>query len=289
MMASTIVAKSSERVLHVDQLSKTFDRSRRPGKNTLWAVHDISIELHRGETLGLVGESGSGKSTLARCVLQLTKPTSGSVFFRGANLVGLRQRELRRARAQIGIVFQDPYTSLNPRWRIERIVRDPLDAHRIGTRTSRAQTAAALLEQVRLPQSYAHRLPGQLSGGERQRVAIARALALQPTMIICDEPTSALDVSVQAQILNLLQEIQRDRQLAILFISHNMAVVRRVSHRVAIMRGGRLVESGETDSVFAKPQHEYTQQLLHAIPSLPHRAPFSISDRRHPEAQAPPT
>jgi peptide/nickel transport system ATP-binding protein len=279
MKASATDTASPAALLRVERLSKTFARRRRPGEDVVWAVREASLEVHPGETLGLVGESGSGKSTLARCVLQLTKPTSGSVFFNDVNLVGLGGSDLRTARAQLGVVFQDPYTSLNPRWRIDKIIRDPLDAHRIGTRALRARTAAALIEQVRLPQSYGQRLPGQLSGGERQRVAIARALALEPKLIICDEPTSALDVSVQAQILNLLQEIQHSRQLALLFISHNMAVVRRVSHRIAIMRGGELVESGRTRSVFDQPQHEYTQQLLEAIPALPRRAPFTVPQR----------
>lgn len=265
-------------LLRVERLSKTFDRRRRRRSDTdiVWAVRDVSFELRPGETLGLVGESGSGKSTLARCLLQLTQPTDGAVFFDGSDLTRLDHRSLRQRRAQMGMVFQDPYASLNPRWRVEKIIRHPLEAHGIGTHASRGRTAASLLEQVRLSQSYAHRLPGQLSGGERQRVAIARALALQPRMILCDEPTSALDVSVQAQILNLLQEIQHDREIAVLFISHNMAVVRRVSHRIAIMRAGQLVETGATARVFANPQHDYTKELLNAIPTLPQRAAFTI-------------
>jgi ABC-type glutathione transport system ATPase component len=216
-----------------------------------------------------VGESGSGKSTLARSILQLIKPTTGTITFGSTVLTGLSGTDLREARSRIGMIFQDPYASLNPRWRIEKIIRHPLEMHHRGSRRARRETARALIEQVGLPFSYRDRLPSQLSGGERQRIAIARALALEPTVLLCDEPTSALDVSVQAQILNLLQQIQRERNVSLLFISHDIAVVRRMSQRIAIMRAGEIVEVGDTARVFASPGHPYTRELISAVPELP--------------------
>jgi ABC-type glutathione transport system ATPase component len=229
--------------------------------------------MRAGETLGLVGGSGSGKSTLARCILQLVKPTSGSVTFGSTELTALSGAGLRRERARIGMIFQDPYASLNTRWHVEKIIRHPLEVHHVGTRAERRASARRVLDQVGLPSSYRNRIPSQLSGGERQRVAIGRALALEPRVILCDEPTSALDVSVQAQILNLLQEIQHDRHVALLFISHDMAVVRRISQRIAIMHAGELVEVGDVDRVFEHPEHDYTRRLISAVPALPGRSP----------------
>jgi peptide/nickel transport system ATP-binding protein len=262
---------SAEIVLAVDHISKTFERGRRAlrDERTSWAVNDVSLTLGRGETLGLVGESGSGKSTLARCVLQLIRPTRGAVRFDGADLTRLHGRSLRGIRARIGLISQDPYSALNPRWTVEQIVRHPLTARGVGRRPGRGETVTGLIAQVGLPSSYAERYPAQLSGGERQRVAIARALALDPSILLCDEPTSALDVSVQAQILNLLMEIQSVRQVSQLFISHDMAVVRRMSHRVAIMSRGEIVEVGDVDQVFEHPAHEYSRALLAAVPELP--------------------
>jgi peptide/nickel transport system ATP-binding protein len=261
---------SADTVLALEGISKTFDRRRAASdEHTHWAVREVSLTLSRGETLGLVGESGSGKSTLARCVLQLIRPTRGSVLFGGADLTRLRGRALRTTRARIGLISQDPYSALNPRWSVEQIVRHPLVARGIGTRSGRYKTAASLIEQVGLPASYAHRSPTQLSGGERQRVAIARALSLDPSILLCDEPTSALDVSVQAQILNLLMEIQAVRKVSLLFISHDMAVVRRMSHQVAIMSRGQVVEVGSVDQVFERGQHPYTRALIAAVPTLP--------------------
>lgn len=264
--------------LCVDDLSKTFDpRGRRTSQEGVnWVLRHVSLELCAGQTLGLVGESGSGKSTLARCILQLIKPNTGSVIFGTTELTALSGNALRRQRTNIGMIFQDPYSSLNPRWRVERIIRHPLEANRVGSRSARREATRTLLDQVGLPLSYKDRLPSQLSGGERQRVAIARALALSPRVILCDEPTSALDVSVQAQILNLLQEIQRDRNVALLFISHNMAVVRRMSHRIAIMCAGEIVEVADTESVFEQPGHDYTKQLISAVPALPARPSTSL-------------
>jgi peptide/nickel transport system ATP-binding protein len=262
---------STEIVLTIDHLSKTFERGRRvlSDGRTNWAVNDVSLTLARGETLGLVGESGSGKSTLARCVLQLIRPTRGAVLFDDTDLTRLRGRSLSATRARIGLISQDPYSALNPRWNVEQIVRHPLTARGVGTGGERRAAVTGLIAQVGLPASYASRYPAQLSGGERQRVAIARALALDPSILLCDEPTSALDVSVQAQILNLLMEIQSVRQVSLLFISHDMAVVRRMSHRVAIMSRGEVVEIGDVDQVFEHGAHEYTRALLAAVPELP--------------------
>jgi peptide/nickel transport system ATP-binding protein len=258
----------SDQLLSLDGLSKTYER--RQGPSSTWAVRDVSLTLGRGETLGLVGESGSGKSTLARCVLQLVRPTAGAVLFDGLDLTRLRARSLRAARARIGLISQDPYSSLNPRWSVEQLVRHPLIARRVGGRHVQRRLTAGLIDRVGLPIVYASRYPNQLSGGERQRVAIARALALEPSLILCDEPTSALDVSVQAQILNLLMEIRDTQEVSLLFISHDMAVVRRISDRVAIMSRGQVVEVGDVDDVFERPQHVYTQDLLAAVPHLPH-------------------
>jgi peptide/nickel transport system ATP-binding protein len=257
-------------VLTVERLSRRFTPGggafARPTGEAFWAVREASLTLGRGETLGVVGESGSGKTTLARCILQLIRPTEGSVIFEGQELTGLSGSRLRAARARLSVVFQDPYSALNPRWSVARIVRDPLDVHGRGGRAERARTVARLLDAVGLPGVYAERLPHELSGGERQRVAIARALALEPSLVVCDEPTSSLDVSVQAQILNLLMRIQEDLAVSFLFISHNLAVVRRISHRVAIMKGGRIVENGPVDQVFESPREEYTRTLLAAVP-----------------------
>jgi peptide/nickel transport system ATP-binding protein len=248
---------------------------------SIWAVKDVSLTVGVGETLGIVGESGSGKTTLARCILQLIRPTTGTVLFGDIDLTGLRGGRLRKIRANLGMIFQDPYSSLNSRWSIERIISDPLIVNKIGTKRKRTERVSQLLEEVNLPDFYRTRYPGQLSGGERQRVAIARALSLEPKLIFCDEPTSSLDVSVQAQILNLLQEIQRRLGISFIFISHNMAVVRQISHRVAVMRYGRVVEEGGVDQVFNYPQNEYTQILIKSVLS-PQRGggltdhPFSI-------------
>ena len=234
-------------------------------QESFWAVKDVFLTVGVGETLGIVGESGSGKTTLARCILQLIRPTTGTVRFKDSQLTELRGARLRMIRANIGMIFQDPYSSLNSRWSIERIISDPLIVNGVGAKRERADKVSKLLEEVNLPEFYRTRFPGQLSGGERQRVAIARALALEPKLIFCDEPTSSLDVSVQAQILNLLQEIQRRLEVSFIFISHNMAVVRQISHRVIVMRNGRVVEEGDVDQVFNSPKNEYTRELIESV------------------------
>jgi oligopeptide transport system ATP-binding protein len=230
------------------------------------AVDGVSFELEEGQTLGLVGESGSGKSTTAYAVLQLLRPTSGSVRFAGEELTRLRGEALRRTRRELQIVFQDPYASLNPRMTVGRIVAEPLQTHDLGTRRSRRASVARLLELVGLDASYTNRYPHEFSGGQRQRIGIARALALNPRLVVCDEPVSALDVSIQAQILNLLKDLQRDLGLTYVFIAHDLAVVRAMSDTIAVMHEGRIVEQGPSEQVYRSPQTDYTRALLAAVP-----------------------
>jgi oligopeptide transport system ATP-binding protein len=230
------------------------------------AVDDVSFEVRKGETLGLVGESGSGKSTTGYCVLQLLKPTAGSVRFRGQELTGLQHEKLREVRRELQIVFQDPYASLNPRMTVGDIIAEPLVVNHLGTRTTRRKTAERLLDVVGFSPDFVNRYPHEFSGGQRQRIGIARALALNPQLIVCDEPVSALDVSIQAQILNLLKDLQHEFGLSYLFIAHDLAVVRGMSDRIAVMNLGKIVEQGTADKVYGTPQAEYTQALLAAVP-----------------------
>jgi ABC-type oligopeptide transport system ATPase subunit len=230
------------------------------------AVDGVSFAIREGETLGLVGESGSGKSTTGYCILQLLKPTSGSIRFLGAELTTLGREELRKMRREMQIVFQDPYASLDPRMTVGTIVGEPLTVHGIGTRRSRRETVRRLLDVVGFNPNYTNRYPHEFSGGQRQRIGIARALALNPKLIVCDEPVSALDVSIQAQILNLLKDLQRDFGLTYLFIAHDLAVVRTMSDRIAVMNRGKLVEIGPAEEVYAAPKDSYTKALLSAVP-----------------------
>jgi oligopeptide transport system ATP-binding protein len=230
------------------------------------AVDDVSFEIGEGETLGLVGESGSGKSTTGYCILQLLKPTSGSVTFMGKELTELGRSDLREMRKEMQIVFQDPYSSLNPRMTVGNIVGEPMLVHGQGTRRDRERRVRDLLETVGFNPDFTNRYPHEFSGGQRQRIGIARALALNPRLIVCDEPVSALDVSIQAQILNLLKDLQRDLGLAYLFVAHDLAVVRAMSDRIAVMNKGKLVETGPAEVVYANPQEDYTKALLAAVP-----------------------
>jgi ABC-type oligopeptide transport system ATPase subunit len=230
------------------------------------AVDGVSFEIVEGQTLGLVGESGSGKSTTGYCVLQLLKPTDGSVRFMGQELTTMGHSDLREMRKEMQIVFQDPYSSLNPRMTVGNIVGEPMLVHGQGTRRAREARVRDLLETVGFNPDFTNRYPHEFSGGQRQRIGIARALALNPRLIVCDEPVSALDVSIQAQILNLLKDLQRDLGLAYLFIAHDLAVVRTMSDNIAVMNKGKLVEIGRAEDVYTNPQQDYTKALLAAVP-----------------------
>ncbi len=274
-----VIDTDDDVVLRVEGLTKDFlvrRRGLRREAQHLHAVAGVSFEVHAGQTLSLVGESGCGKSTTARAVLRLVEPTAGRIEFRvhdeesgRASMVDIVQAgaaELRRVRRNAQIVFQDPVASLNPRMTVESIVAEPLVAYRVGTRKERAARVRELLEQVGLKASHARRHPRSFSGGQRQRIGIARALALRPSLIILDEPVSALDVSVQAQVLNLLDELQQDLGLSYLFIAHDLAVVRHVSTDVAVMYLGKIVEKAERSELFDAPLHPYTHSLMSAVP-----------------------
>ena len=232
------------------------------------AVDEVSFTIASGETFGLVGESGCGKTTTGRCLLRLIEPTSGEIRFKDLDVRALSSRELRRARRHFQIVFQDPYSSLNPRMRVGAIVEEPLVIHRIGTRAERRAKVQSLFELVGLDPLAIAKYPHEFSGGQRQRIGLARALALEPSLVVCDEPVSALDVSVQAQVVNLLLDLQQRLGLTYLFIAHDLRLVRQICSRVAVMYRGRIVELAPADRVFEAPAHAYTRALLSAIPRL---------------------
>jgi oligopeptide/dipeptide ABC transporter ATP-binding protein len=262
-------ANNKDTLLQVDDLVMHFPIYRgviQRQVGAVRAVDGVSFDIQRGETLGLVGESGCGKSTTGRTILQLYRPTSGSVHFDDVDLVHLKGEELRKTRRKMQMIFQDPYASLNPRMTVADIVGEPLVVHEVAKGKEIQDRVQHLLEIVNLNPSFASRYPHEFSGGQRQRIGIARALALQPSFIICDEPISALDVSIQAQVVNLLEELQEQFNLTYLFIAHDLSMVKHISDRVAVMYLGVIVELATRDELYAKPLHPYTQALLSAVP-----------------------
>jgi len=276
MSATTVspdsAAHDGDVLVRVEDLVKRFpvasDRLFRSSGQEVQAVDGVSLDVRRGETLGLVGETGCGKSTLARCVTRLYNLTSGRVTFDGADISTLSRRRLRPYRLQMQMIFQDPYGALNPRRRIGSIIGDPFAIHGIAGGAERKRRVQELMELVGLNPEHFNRFPAEFSGGQRQRIGVARALALRPRLIVCDEPVSALDVSIQAQIINLLADLQQELGLTYIFIAHDLSVVRHVSDRIAVMYLGKLVETAPTEELFSRPRHPYTNALLSAIPAI---------------------
>ena len=256
-------------LLEVKDLKKWFPSSKSPfsgKKQYVKAVDGVSFTLHYGETLGIVGESGCGKSTMGRSVLRLLEPTSGQIFFEGKNFTALNKKELRKSRSELQIIFQDPYASLDPRMTIGDIIAEPLDIQLKLSEKERMERVLKMMERVGLNTRYVNRYPHEFSGGQRQRIGIARALSLNPRFLVCDEPVSALDVSIQAQVINLLNDLRNKMGLTIMFIAHNLSVVKYFSDRIGVMYYGKLVELADSDELFEHPLHPYTKSLLSAIP-----------------------
>lgn len=263
--------KEKKIVIKAENVCKYFDVKGGKNKSKVKAVDGVSLELYEGETYGLVGESGCGKSTLGRTLIRLLDPTSGKITLDGTDIASISKEEMRSMRQKVQMVFQDPYTSLNPRKRVGDILIEALEIHNIGQKQERMAIAMKILGKVGLRPEHFYRYPHEFSGGQRQRVGLARALILNPKIVICDEPVSALDVSIQSQIINLLQELQREGNLSYLFIAHDMSVVKYISDRIGVMYLGHLVEEAETDELFENTLHPYTQALLSAVPDTnPH-------------------
>lgn len=264
-----------EVLLEINDLKKYFplkkgvlQKLRRHNQQVVKAVDDLNFKIYKGETLALVGESGCGKSTTGRSLLRLIEPTEGRIYFEGKNIIEFSREELKKAKRDMQIVFQDPFASLHPRMTVEEIIMEPLYIHKIGTREEREQKVEYLMEKVGLSPKMKKRYPHEFSGGQRQRIGIAKALALNPKFIICDEPVSALDVSVQAQVINLFRDLQKEFALTYLFISHDLSVVKHISDRVGVMYLGKIVEIANTSDLFTRPAHPYTQALLSARPVI---------------------
>jgi oligopeptide/dipeptide ABC transporter ATP-binding protein len=256
-------------ILEVTDLKKHFPVKGGILRKTIGQVHavdGVTLSVRRGETLGLVGESGCGKTTVGRTIMRLYKPTAGSVVFEGRDLSELSGAAMRQKRRHLQMIFQDPYESLNSRHTVRQIIEEPLVIHKLGSTAERLELVKGLLEKVGLPPNALERFPHEFSGGQRQRIGIARAIALQPNLIVCDEPVSALDVSIQSQVLNLLLELQEEMNLTYIFIAHDLAVVKHISDRVAVMYLGKVVELTDAERIYASPMHPYTQALISAIP-----------------------
>jgi oligopeptide/dipeptide ABC transporter ATP-binding protein len=259
---------STKELLRAEHLVKEFPVEGHKKGDAVHAVSDVSFSISEGETLALVGESGCGKSTLGRCLIRLLPLTSGKVYFDGQDITAMNERQFRPVRRQMQIIFQDPYASLDPRMTVEKIIAEPLRANKVcKTKEELEEKVLSLMDMVEIPREYLRRYPHQFSGGQRQRIGIARALALEPRLVVCDEPVSALDVSIQSQVLNLLDDLQDQKHLTYLFISHDLSVVRHISDRICVMFLGRLCEIGPTAEIYDHPLHPYTKFLLASVPS----------------------
>ncbi|MCR3922852.1 MAG: ATP-binding cassette domain-containing protein, partial [Firmicutes bacterium] len=274
-------------ILHIENLNKIFKVRKSKlfeEQKILHAISDVSIDIYEGETMGVIGESGCGKSTFGRCIVRLHEATSGKIIFNGVDINGISGKDLKNLRRKIQMIFQDPYSSLDPRKTAGNIIEEPLIVHNLMDGQKRKEKVAFLMKEVGLDEQHMHRYPHEFSGGQRQRINVARALALNPKIIVCDEPVSALDVSVQSQVLNLLNSIQKEHQLTMIFISHDLSVIKHVSDRIAIMYLGRIVELCKSEEIYTNAKHPYTQLLLSAIPP---ESPFEKTQKIEVKGEIP--